>query len=92
MDGSGGRADPERVAAIRAEIRATRARIVATLGALRSKADVPARLGDSVGNAASAFAAHLVDRATSAPREGSEDPIADPSASDGSREVGDPAG
>jgi hypothetical protein len=33
-----------------------------TLEALRFKADLPARLGDSVGNAALTFAEHVFDR------------------------------
>ena len=45
------------VAGIRAEIVAARVRLVGTLDALRYKADLPARLGDSVGTAASTFIA-----------------------------------
>jgi hypothetical protein len=37
-----------------------------TLDALRFKADLPARLGDSVGNAALIFSEHIFDRVTSA--------------------------
>jgi hypothetical protein len=35
-----------------------------TLEALRFKADLPARLGDSVGNAALSFTEHVIDRMT----------------------------
>lgn len=67
MDTSGDRSRAfDRVAEIRAEIEAARARIAETLEALRFKADLPARLGDSVGNAASTFASHVIDRVTSA--------------------------
>lgn len=82
MDPSGDRTAPvERVAEIRAEIDAARARVVGTLDALRFKADVPARLGDSVGAAASTFTAHLVDRLTSSEKDdGStrDDPFTNP--------------
>ena len=72
MDPSGDRTAPvDRVAQIRAEIEAARARVVGTLDALRFKADVPARLGDSVSTAASTFTAHLIDRLTSSESEGS---------------------
>ena len=67
MDASRGRPSPvERVAQIRAEIEAARTRIAGTLEALRFKADLPARLGDSVGNAALSFTEHLFDRVASA--------------------------
>ena len=49
---------------IRADIEAARARVAGTLDALKFKADVPARLGDSVGTAASTFTEHLIDRLT----------------------------
>ena len=77
MDPSGDRTPPvDRVAQIRAEIEAARARVVGTLDALWFKADVPARLGDLVGTAASTFSAHLIDRLTSSESEGTpEDPI-----------------
>ena len=66
MDPTGDRTAPvDRVAEVRAEIEAARARVAGTLDALRFKADVPARLGDSVGAAASTFTAHLIDRLTS---------------------------
>ena len=72
MDPSGDRTAPvDRVAQIRAEIEAARARVAGTLDALRFKADVPARLGDSVGTAASTFTAHLIDRLTSSESDGS---------------------
>ena len=63
MDASGDRTHAfDRVAEIRAEIEAARSRIARTLEALRFKADLPARLGDSVGNAASTFTSHVIDR------------------------------
>ena len=66
MDPTGDRTAPvDRVAKVRAEIEAARARVAGTLDALRFKADVPARLGDSVGTVASTFTAHLIDRLTS---------------------------
>ena len=56
MDPTGDRPAPvDRVAEVRAEIEAARARVAGTLDALRFKADVPARLGDSMGTAASTF-------------------------------------
>jgi hypothetical protein len=80
MDPTGDRTAPDDgVAGIRAEIVAARVRLVGTLDALRYKADVPARLGDSVGTAASTFIAHVFDGLTSSEGEGTrEDPIADP--------------
>jgi Protein of unknown function (DUF3618) len=64
---SRGRTPPvDRVAEIRADIEAARTRIAGTLEALRFKADLPARLGDSVGNAALSFTEHVFDRVTSA--------------------------
>lgn len=68
MDASGDRTRA-RVAEIRAEIEAARASISATLEALRFKADLPARLGDSVGDAASTFTSHLIDRVMMAQHE-----------------------
>jgi hypothetical protein len=79
MDPSGDRTAPvDRVAGIRAEIVAARMRLVGTLDALRYKADVPARLGESVGTAASTFIAHLIDGLTSESEGTREDPVADP--------------
>ena len=79
MDPSRDRTAPvDRVAGIRAEIVAARVRLVGTLDALRYKADVPARLGESVGTAASTFIAHLIDGLTSSESEGTRDaPIED---------------
>jgi vacuolar-type H+-ATPase catalytic subunit A/Vma1 len=72
MDASGDRAPAvDRVAEIRSEIEAARRRIAGTLEALRFKTDLPARLGDSVGNAASTFAAHVIDRVTPPEADGS---------------------
>lgn len=71
MDASGGRTPPvDRVAEIRAEIEATRTRITGTLEALRFKTDLPARLGDSMGNVAATFTAHVIDRVMSAESDG----------------------
>ena len=67
MDSSRSRTPPvDRVAEIRADIASARTRMAETLEALRFKADLPARLGDSVGNAALIFTEHVVDRVTSA--------------------------
>jgi Protein of unknown function (DUF3618) len=72
MDASGDRTPPvDRVAEIRSEIEAARSRIAGTLDALRFKTDLPARLGDSVGNAASTFTAHVIERVTSVEADGS---------------------
>ena len=74
MDPSRDRAAPlDRVAGIRAEIVAARVRLVGTLDALRYKADVPARLGDSVGAAASTFIVHLIDGLTPSEDERTRD-------------------
>jgi uncharacterized protein DUF3618 len=74
MDPSGDRTAPgDRVAGIRAEIDAARGRLVGTLDGLRYKADVPARLGDSVGTATSSFVAHLIEGLTSNDSEGMPD-------------------
>lgn len=67
MDSSRSRTPPvDRVAEIRADISSMRTRMAETLEALRFKADLPARLGDSVGNAALVFTEHVFDRVTSA--------------------------
>jgi hypothetical protein len=71
LDASGDRTAPvDRVTEIRAGIEAARARVVGTVNALRLKADVPARLGDAVGAAASTFTAHLIDRMTASEGDG----------------------
>jgi hypothetical protein len=44
--------------------------VVDTVDALRLKADVPARLGDAVGTAASTFTAHVIDRVTASEGDG----------------------
>jgi Protein of unknown function (DUF3618) len=95
MDASGGRTPPvDRVAEIRAEIEAARSRIAGTLEALRFKTDLPARLGDSMGNAAATFTAHVMDRMTSAESDGAlgEDAtvLRVGSESDGSQDEGEP--
>ena len=67
MDSSRSRPPPvDRVAEIRADISSVRTRLAETLEALKFKADLPARLGDSVGNAALIFTEHVFDRVTSA--------------------------
>jgi Protein of unknown function (DUF3618) len=67
MDSSRSRTPPaDRVAEIRADIASARTRMAETLEALRLKADLPARLGDSVGNAALIFTEHVFDRVMSA--------------------------
>lgn len=67
MDASGDRTPAvDRVAEIRSEIEAARTRIAGTLEALRFKTDLPARLGDSVGDAAATFATHVIERVASA--------------------------
>jgi Protein of unknown function (DUF3618) len=71
LDSSGDRTAPaDRVTEIRAGIEAARARVVGTVNALRLKADVPARLGDAVGTAASTFTAHVIDRMTASEGDG----------------------
>ena len=70
MDSSRSRTPPvDRVAEIRADIASARTRMAETLEALRFKADLPARLGDSVGNAALIFTEHVFDRVTSAKKD-----------------------
>jgi hypothetical protein len=65
MDPSRNRTPPiDGVAEIRADIEAARTRMSETLEALRFKADLPARLGDSVGSAAVSFTEHVIDRMT----------------------------
>jgi len=67
MDSSRSRTPPaDRVAEIRADIASARTRMAETLEAVRFKADLPARLGDSVGNAALIFTEHVFDRVTAA--------------------------
>ena len=74
MDSSRSRTPPiDRVAEIRAEIVSARTRMAETLEALRFKADLPARLGDSVGNAALIFTEHVFDRVTSAREDDATD-------------------
>jgi hypothetical protein len=66
-----------------------------TLEALRFKADLPARLGDSVGNAALIFTEHVFDRVTSAREDAATDqhpaPIPASKESSISREAGQPS-
>lgn len=97
MDSSRSRTPPiDRVAEIRADIASARTRMAETLEALRFKADLPARLGDSVGNAALIFTEHVFDRVTSAQDdEATEQHLAPIPASNESaipRETGQPSG
>ena len=59
-----GTAEDTRVAQIRSDIVAARARVVETLDALEYKADVPARLADVLGSAASGIAARVLGRSS----------------------------
>ena len=97
MDSSRSRTPPiDRVAEIRAEIASARTRMAETLEALRFKADLPARLGDSVGNATLIFAEHVFDRVTSAREDEATDqhpaPIPPSNESAIPRETGEPSG
>ena len=97
MDSSRGRTPPiDRVAEIRADISSVRTRMAETLEALRFKADLPARLGDSVGNAALIFTEHVFDRVTSTKEEEATDqhptPIPAPNESATPPETGQPSG
>jgi hypothetical protein len=60
-----GTAEDARVAQIRSDIVAARARVVETIDALEYKADVPARLADALGSAASGIVARVLGRASS---------------------------
>jgi Protein of unknown function (DUF3618) len=96
MDSSRSRTPPiDRVAEIRAEIVSARTRMAETLEALRFKADLPARLGDSVGNAALIFTEHVFDRVTSAREDDATDqhPAPIPASKESSfpREAGQPS-
>jgi hypothetical protein len=66
-----------------------------TLEALRFKADLPARLGDSVGNAALIFTEHVFDRVTSVKEDDATDqhpaPISASNESAFPREAGQPS-
>lgn len=97
MDPSRSRTPPvDRIAEIRADIASARIRMAETLEALRFKADLPARLGDSVGNAAVIFTEHVFDRVTSAKEdEATEQPPTPIPASNESAtppETGQPSG
>jgi Protein of unknown function (DUF3618) len=85
----------DRVAEIRADIASARTRMAETLEALRFKADLPARLGDSVGNAALIFTEHVFDRVTSAREDEATDqhpaPIPASNESASLREGGEPS-
>ena len=67
-----------------------------TLEALRFKADLPARLGDSVGNAALIFTEHVFDRVTSAQDDEATEqhPAPIPASNESAipRETGQPSG
>jgi hypothetical protein len=97
MDSSRSRTPPvDRVAEIRADISSVRTRMAETLEALRFKADLPARLGDSVGNAALIFTEHVFDRVTSAQDDEATEqhptPIPASNESAVPREAGQPSG
>ena len=97
MDSSRSRTPPvDRVAEIRADISSMRTRMAETLEALRFKADLPARLGDSVGNAALVFTEHVFDRVTSAQDDEATEqhpaPIPASNESAVPREAGQPSG
>jgi hypothetical protein len=68
-----GSAEGARVAQIRSDIVAARARVVQTIDALEYKADVPARLAEVLSSTASGIAARLLGRTPSR----SDDPHAD---------------
>jgi hypothetical protein len=63
-----------------------------TLEALRFKADLPARLGDSVGNAVLSFTEHVFDRVTSSQEENEQHPGPIPASNESTvpREAGQP--
>ncbi len=67
-----------------------------TLEALRFKADLPARLGDSVGNAALIFTEHVFDRVTLAQEDETTEqnpaPLPTSNESAVSREAAQPSG
>jgi Protein of unknown function (DUF3618) len=86
MDSSRDRTPPvDGVAEIRADIEAARTRMAETLAALRFKADLPARLGDSVGNAAVSFTEHIIDRVTAQDAETEDqDRVASPTSNESS--------
>ena len=63
---------PSRIAQIRSDIVAARARVVETIDALEYKADVPARLADVLCSTASGIAARVLGRDSSPTT--SEDP------------------
>ena len=97
MDSSRGRTPPiDRVAEIRADISSVRTRMAETLEALRFKADLPARLGDSVGDAALIFTEHVFDRVTSAKVDEAmeQHPAPIPASNESAvpRETGEPSG
>ena len=97
MDSSRRRTPPvDRVAEIRADIVSARARTAERLEALRFKADLPARLGDSVGNAVLIFTEHVLDRVTSAKEDEATEqhpgPIPASNESAVPREAGQPSG
>jgi Protein of unknown function (DUF3618) len=66
MDASrDGTAEGARVAQIRSDIVAARARVVETIDALEYKTDLPARLADVLGSTAAGIAARVLGRASS---------------------------
>lgn len=66
MDASrDGTAEGARVAQIRSDIVAARARVVATIDALEYKTDLPARVADVLGSTAAGIAARVLGRPSS---------------------------
>jgi hypothetical protein len=65
-----GRAADDRVAAIRREAEAARARIAVAIAALEHKADAPSRIADAVRATASGATARALRRLRTAPRGG----------------------
>jgi hypothetical protein len=63
-----GTAEDSRIAEIRLEIELAKVRIVETIDALEHKADVPARLADTLSTAASNITARILQRIPSPPR------------------------
>jgi Protein of unknown function (DUF3618) len=61
-------AEDVRLVEIRHEIAAARKRIAESIDALEYKADVPARIGDSLASAASSVTARILDRLPSSVR------------------------
>ena len=79
------RVNPERADEIRRDIEGIRRRIAGAIDALTYKADVPSRLADVLGSAASSFTARLLDHLPGESPDGlvrSEEHAATPSSDD----------